>query len=155
MRRNRSVENFDREIRALSRNRQTRESVFLEGVRSGNASSTAKSIDKALRYMSERQSILREQREGYEKQIVSLFAAIHEGKTYTKVIKARFYDMPELVDLTGESDFTMETISKSQLARVGAQCDVVCRMFVALNDKASKELMMADCFRYTDESFIE
>jgi len=107
LRRDRSVENFDREIRALSRNRQTRESVFLEGVRSGNASSTAKSIDNSLRYMSERQSILREQREGDEKQIVILLSAIHEGKTYTKVIKARFYDLPELVDLTGESDFTI------------------------------------------------
>jgi hypothetical protein len=90
----------------------------------------------------------------YEKQIVNLLDAIHGSKTYTKVIKAKYVDLPgELIDLTDEPDFTLETISQSQLARVGSQCDAVCRMFEALKVKATKELeMIAATLQEIDES---
>ena len=139
--RNRSVSNFDREVRALSRNRQTRESYFLDCAKSQDEADIAKAIDNAKRYLSERQSKLSADCKDYEKQILSLLDAIHGCKTYTKVIKAKYIDLPgELIDLTDEPDFTLETISPAQLARVGSQCDAVYRMFEALKLKATKEL---------------
>ena len=132
---------MDRDLRALSRNRQTRESYFMDCINSRDARKRAKGVDNARRYMSERQCKLTADCEVYEKHIVNLLDAIHGSKTYTKDIKAKYVDLPgELIDLTDEPDFTLETISQAQLARVGSQCDAVYRMFEARKVVAMKEL---------------
>ena len=130
---------MDRDLRALSRNRQTRESYFMDCISSRDARERAKGVDNARRYMSERKCKLTADCEVYEKQIVNLLDAIHGSKTYTKVIKAKYVDLPgELIDLTDEPDFTLETISQAQLARVGSQCDAVYRMLEALKNESDE-----------------
>jgi hypothetical protein len=130
---------MDRDFRALSRNRQTRESYFLDCASSRDARKRAKGVENAKRYMSERQCTLTANCKVYEKQIVNLLDAIHGCKTYTKVIKAKYVDLPgELIDLTDEPDFTLETISQTQLARVGSQCDAVYRMLEALKNESDE-----------------
>ena len=80
---------MDRDLRALSRNRQTRESYFMDCISSRDARERAKGVDNARRYMSERKCKLTADCEVYEKQIVNLLDAIHGSKTEQQKVYLR------------------------------------------------------------------
>jgi hypothetical protein len=149
--------NTERAKRAISRDPHTRYLYLLQGMESSEKHDNLRSIEDTVKYMRERKVTLAAFIVEEVKLTERLQKAVYSSSCYSLLMRAKFEEDSNIIDLTEERNFTFQNTSKEQLSRVSIQSYVVLSLALKLVKRSRQEIDMIqeslDLISCSEDSF--